>query len=80
MFIIWTFGLIYTFVDTVKGSENVLAGDESPATEAVGIALVVRSTQADNPEIWADRTQHKKPAAQSAKKKLGTRPLIRATI
>ena len=31
-------------------------------------------------DLWADRTQHKKPAAQSAKKKLGTRPLIKATI
>ena len=49
------FGTLVIFVDTVKGSENVLSGDESPATEAEGIALVVRFAQADNPEICTRR-------------------------
>ena len=36
----------------MKGSENVLAGDESPATEAEDAArsFLARFAQADNPE------------------------------
>ena len=48
------FGTLVIFVDTVKGSENVLAGDESPATEAEDAArsFLARFAQADNPEVF----------------------------
>ena len=38
----------------MKGSENVLAGDESPATEAEDAArsFLARFAQADNPEVF----------------------------
>ena len=38
----------------MKGSENVLAGDESPAAEAEDAArsFLARFAQADNPEVF----------------------------
>ena len=58
MFIIWTFGLIYTFVDTVKGSENVVSGDERPRTITKESVLIVHAAQSYNPEIGLHNTKY----------------------